>query len=232
MFGPLASLFLVINMCISSHITLIPQQIEDDTLLSPLWIIISRWQQQTTKNNNLQIRFKWVSVLRLHHYLCNKCALLGPLASIMLYFFIILTDISSPHDAKTQTVFNNLLLRWGYTSVSVQNSAKTDLEQPNKIPLVWRRWGGDKSLVTGRKKRMDALCCHSEGEREMLWGFSHTFPLLEKPPYCSSYTSCDTAALLTVTVCTSSMELSDLDAAPNTCTIVLWVTRDESYWIC
>lgn len=49
MFGPSAPLFRVRNMCISSHITLIPQQIEDDTLLSPLWIIISCWQQA---NNN------------------------------------------------------------------------------------------------------------------------------------------------------------------------------------
>ena len=43
------SFFLVRNMCISRHITLIPPQTEDDTLLSPLWIIISRWQQQTRK---------------------------------------------------------------------------------------------------------------------------------------------------------------------------------------
>lgn len=49
MFGPSAPLFRVRNMCISSHITLIPQQIEDDTLLSPLWIIISCWQQANNK---------------------------------------------------------------------------------------------------------------------------------------------------------------------------------------
>lgn len=49
MFGPSAPLLCVRNMCISSHITLIPQQIEDDTLLSPLWIIISCWQQANNK---------------------------------------------------------------------------------------------------------------------------------------------------------------------------------------
>lgn len=83
---------------------------------------------------------------------------------------------------------------------------------------MWSRVGrGGTSLVTGRKKGMDALRCHSEGEREMLWGFSHTFPLPEKLLYSRLYSVCDTAALLTVTVRAPSCELlSDLDAVPNT----------------
>lgn len=66
---------------------------------------------------------------------------------------------------------------------------------------------------------MDALWCHSKGERETFWGFLHTFPLLEKPAYCRWYTVCDTAALLTVTVCTFSLELVS-DLVPNSSAIV------------
>lgn len=99
MFGPSAPLFRVRNMCISSHITLIPQQIEDDTLLSPLWIIISCWQQA----NNKKIIFKRVSLLHAHNHFCNKFVHLGLqwcFFKIYTYTYIITHYSPPPYNRK------------------------------------------------------------------------------------------------------------------------------------
>lgn len=99
MFGPSAPLFCVRNMCISSHITLIPQQIEDDTLLSPLWIIISCWQQA----NNKKIIFKRVSLLHAHNHFCNKFVHLGLqwcFFKIYTYTYIITHYSPPPYNRK------------------------------------------------------------------------------------------------------------------------------------
>lgn len=99
MFGPSAPLFRVRNMCISSHITLIPQQIEDDTLLSPLWIIISCWQQA----NNKKIIFKRVSFLHAHNHFCNKFVHLGLqwcFFKIYTYTYIITHYSPPPYNRK------------------------------------------------------------------------------------------------------------------------------------
>lgn len=99
MFGPSAPLFRVRNMCISSHITLIPQQIEDDTLLSPLWIIISCWQQA----NNKKIIFKRVSLLHAHNHFCNTFVHLGLqwcFFKIYTYTYIITHYSPPPYNRK------------------------------------------------------------------------------------------------------------------------------------
>lgn len=127
-----------------------------------------------------------------------------PRASIMLYFFILLTDTPLPYprllpyNAK-QTVLNSCYFAEGiHQSVcrTVQKQACSNQTSSRFLFFQWR-WK-DKYLVIRRKKRMDALCCHSEGERQMLWGLSHSFPLPAKLLCCSV---CDNVCAFLILSC-------------------------------
>lgn len=164
--------------------------------------------------NNLQIRFKWVLLLRLHHCLGNKCLVLGPLASVMLHSFLLLTYTPTHAVQKTNcSQWNNLPLSCGYTSVRVQNSGgKKRLEATKQAPdstCVECGDGGQTQITFSWKIEKDARLVLPlwKVRRGKCLGAFHTLPLF-------SMTLLHSCSHQTVTVRASTFELLAYQCIP------------------
>lgn len=224
-------------MCISSYIIQIPQQIEDDTLLSPLWIIINRWQQQ---------RFKWLSLLHLHHYITSATSVYTPGATgfnnaLFCYIIIIIINqypLLRPAMQNTNCIqFNNLLLCWGYIR---QPACRAVQKQTwSNQTSFWFRlcgagggWRGGRQISFYWKEEKDGclVLLLQNGERERAF---HTFS-----HYSRSCRTVDRTLFVTPLHSRLSRRATfyfwaafrSRCTAKHACTIGLWITGDESNW--
>lgn len=156
-------------------------------------------------------------LLRLHHYLGNKCLLLRPLASVMLHFFLLLTYTPTHAAQKTNCIqWNNLPSSWGYTSVRVQNSGgrkkKKRLEATKQAPdstCVECGDGGQTQITFYWKEEKDARLVLPlwKVRRGKCLGAFHTLPLF-------SMTLLHSCSHQTVTVRASAFELLAYQCIP------------------